>query len=265
MLSQPVPPALAVGGASSPLSMVTPSVAEPAQATTAPASEVQAPLLSPLQNRAAATTLRDHQSQISLLQMADDATQNLAEILQQMKDLVAQIGSASLDATTRSLAQQQFNSLASRIDGMTSRAQHLASGDNATELASTTAAMASALSAVTASYSGIQGGAANASVDLLPGNAAVYIDALSVALDSVSVVRTMILASAQSLIRPELNALPTNMDASSVSDPTADVDSISQAVNINIYQALEQAGSGILKDGATISALVAFLLQDSSA
>jgi len=264
MLGQPVSPVVIAGATNVPAPGATGGSAEPLLATISPTPAEQTLQLSPLQGRIAATTLRDDQSRVSLLQMADDATQSLTTILNQMKDLVAQIGDASLDEATRSLAQQQFNSLAHQLNAIAHHAAHAAGGEgDATKLGNAIATMADALIAVTSSSNTSAPGIPPNSSDAPLGGDAVYITALSEALDSVSVVRVMILAAAQSLSHPEFNAANMNLETGP-GDVSRSIDYLSQGVNMGIDQALMQAGGGVLKDAPTISALVTFLLQSST-
>jgi len=257
MKTPPVSPFVITGATNAPAPVAPSGAAQSGPALASPQPSGQTLQLSPLQERIAATTLHDDQSRIALLQMADDATHGLSAILSQMKGLVTQIGDASLNTATRSLAQQQFNGLANRLNDVTAHARHAAGGSDTTQLGSAIAVMASALTAVTANYSSsIIADSANAAV----GDDAVYITALSEALNSVSVVRMMLLASAQNLSQPD-PAAPTMSLAISTDDLNEGVGYVSQGVNIGIDQALTEAGSGVLKDASTISAFVTFLLQ----
>ncbi|MBV8634204.1 MAG: hypothetical protein JO002_06915 [Burkholderiaceae bacterium] len=258
--SQPAAPSATAVTKTGPLSTAQSNAQTSLPAAHSGARTTQIPQLSPPREKIASISFRDDQSRGALLQTAEDATRSFAQVLDQMKDLVGEIDNASLDADRRVLAQRRFNDLANRLNAKTAPVRQAAIGGDASRLGIAMGAMARVMSAVTASSSALPVSASNDRGKPVQGSGAADVGALSEALNAVAAVRTMILTAAHKRDQAAFGSSDVRGDAGVGGSPNSG--EVSQDVNRNGGQALQEAQDGIFKDWSTIFPLVACWLQD---
>jgi flagellin len=215
-------------------------------------------------NRSLGQAVRNTNDGIAVIQTAEGASDEVGNILTRIRELAVQSSSETLDDGERAFIQDEYEQLASEVDRIASTTNFnglaLADGSNATldaQVGITNTAndrIAITLGDLTAATLGVD----TATLDLSSAaNAQSAIDALDVALDSVSAYRSDFGAVQNRLESTLANLENYSENLTSAESNVRDLDFAREAAELARLQTMQQAGIAILgqANGLTASAV----------
>jgi len=223
---------------------------------------------------------RNTQNATSMLQTADGALNELANVLLRMKDLSTQAADDSSNATDRAAMQAEFDALALESYNIMNNTKYggtklLLGGTMAAALtfqigASSAEKMSfdvstdlttldTALTGISTNYAAASGGA-GAEITTQAG-ANTMIDTISTALDNLGTVRGGLGAAGNRLDHVYNNLQNVSSNTQNARGRIMDVDYASESANMTAHQMLLQAGTAMLKQTNSLAGLTMSLLQ----
>jgi len=225
-----------------------------------------------------AVAMRNTQNSTAMLQTAEGALDEVANMLIRMKDLATQAADTSSSVADKESMQSEYDALGTElgnvlkntkfggetliVGGTVAGAMTFQIGADATEvmnitMATDVTAIATDVGAATASYAA---GAAGTEISTAA-DATTAITDLSTALASVNKVRSSLGAAANRLEHVNNNLSNISTNTRQATGLIMDVDFATESANMTSSQMLLQAGTAMLKQSNSMSSMVMSLLQ----
>jgi len=232
------------------------------------------------QSRGMTVASRNTQNATSMLQTADGALNELANVLLRMKDLATQAADDSSNATDRSAMQAEFDALALESYNIMNNTKYggsklLQGGTMASALtfqigASSAEKMSfdvstdlttldTALTGISTNYAAASGGAGAEITTQAAANT--MIDTIGTALDNLGTVRGGLGAAGNRLDHVYNNLQNISSNTQNARGRIMDVDYANESANMTAHQMLLQAGTAMLKQTNSLAGLTMSLLQ----
>ena len=232
------------------------------------------------QSRGMAVASRNTQNATSMLQTADGALNELANVLLRMKDLATQAADDSSNATDRAAMQAEFDALALESYNILNNTQYggaklLKGGTLGAAMkfqigASSAETMSfnvsadittldTSLGSISTNYAAASGGAGTEITTQASANT--MIGTISTALDDLGTVRGGIGAAGNRLDHVYNNLQNISSNTQNARGRIMDVDYASESANMTAHQMLLQAGTSMLKQTNSLAGLTMSLLQ----
>lgn len=232
------------------------------------------------QSRGMTVASRNTQNATSMLQTADGALNELANVLLRMKDLATQAADDASNATDRTAMQAEFDALALESFNILNNTKYggtklLQGGTMAAALtfqigASSAEKMSfdvstdlttldTSLTGISTNYAAASGGA-GAEITTQAG-ANTMIDTISDALDDLGTVRGGLGAAGNRLDHVYNNLQNITSNTQNARGRIMDVDYAGESANMTAHQMLLQAGTSMLKQSNSLAGLTMSLLQ----